>query len=347
MLAAFLTRDAAYDGVFLTGVRTTGIFCRPSCTAKKPRPEHVEFFASARDALFSGYRPCKRCRPLEPAGSPPSWLRGLLDEMEQDPHRKWTERDLRRRGLHPDRVRRWFQTHLGMTFHAYARARRLGLALDRIREGSGVSSAAFEHGYASLSGFNEAFRQVLGAAPLAVRPGTVLTVSRILTPLGPMIAGATDEALHFLEFSDRRKLERQLEVLRRRLRCELLPGSNALLERLDEEIAAYFDGDLREFATPLSTPGTPFQQEGWEALRQIRYGETRSYGDVARAIGRPTAVRAVARANGDNRIAIIIPCHRVIGSDGRLTGYGGGLWRKRRLLELESLQVPGALFRSD
>jgi AraC family transcriptional regulator of adaptative response/methylated-DNA-[protein]-cysteine methyltransferase len=340
MLEALQTRNATYDGVFYTAVRTTGIFCRPVCPARRPKPENIEFFATTQDALYSGYRPCRRCRPLEPTGSPPDWLRSLLDELDAEPQRRWTDRDLRERGLQPDRVRRWFQRHHGMTFHAYGRARRLGLAFERIREGSGVSTTAYEHGYESLSAFNEAFRQILGAAPKSLNGDMVLRVTRVLTPLGPMIAGATGEALHFFEFSDRRCLEKQVERLRRRLGCTFVPGNSRILERTQEEIEAYFQGELRRFTIPLLAPGTDFQRAVWDELLRIPYGETRSYADVARAIGRPTAIRAVARANGDNRLAVFIPCHRVVGSDGRLTGYGGGLWRKQRLLDLESGALP-------
>ena len=344
MLDAFQSRNASYDGVFYTGVRTTGIFCRPICPARKPKPQHVEFFATARDALYSGYRPCRRCKPMEPTGSPPGWLRGLLADLDEEPARRWTDRDLRERGLHPDRVRRWFQRHHGMTFHAYGRARRLGLALEQIREGTTVSTTAYEHGYESLSGFNEAFRQLLGVAPKAAGNEVVLQMTRVLTPLGPMIAGATDDALYFFEFSDRRRLEKQLDRLRARLDCSLVPGGNDILERTTAEVGSYFAGDLRRFSIPLMAPGTEFQRTVWDELRRIPFGETRSYADVARAIGRPSAVRAVARANGDNRMAIFIPCHRVVGSDGRLTGYGGGLWRKQHLLDLESRVSPGGLF---
>lgn len=344
MLDAFQTRNATYDGVFFTGVRTTGIFCRPVCPARRPKPQHVEFFATARDALYSGYRPCRRCRPMEPPGSPPRWLRGLLAELDEEPSRRWTDRDLRGRGLHPDRVRRWFRRHHGMTFHAYCRARRLGLALAQIREGVGVSTTAYQHGYESVSGFNEAFRQILGAAPKAAGDEIVLHVARVVTPLGPMIAGATDEALYFFEFSDRRRIEKQLDRLRSRLNCVLIPGDNAVLRRVSAEIGAYFEGELSRFTIPLAAPGTDFQRGVWDELLRIPFGETRSYGDVARAIGRPSAVRAVARANGDNRLAIFIPCHRVVGSDGRLTGYGGGLWRKQHLLDLEGRVSQGGLF---
>jgi AraC family transcriptional regulator of adaptative response/methylated-DNA-[protein]-cysteine methyltransferase len=281
---------------------------------------------------------------MEPAGSPPHWLRGLLADLEERPARRWTDRDLRERSLHPDRVRRWFQRHHGMTFHAYCRARRLGLALEQIREGVGVSTTAYQHGYESLSGFNEAFRQLVGAPPKTAGNETVLQVTRVLTPLGPMIAGATEDALYFFEFSDRRRLEKQLERLRSRLDCVLIPGDNEMLRQVVTEVESYFDGQLRQFSIPLVAPGTEFQQTVWDELCRIPFGETRSYADVARAIDRPSAVRAVARANGDNRMAIFIPCHRVVGSDGRLTGYGGGLWRKQHLLDLESRVSPGGLF---
>ena len=339
MLEAFLNGDAAFDGVFWTAVLTTGIFCRPTCSARKPRPENVEFYGSTRGALEAGFRPCLRCRPLEPPGTPPEWLRGLLRALEADPSRRWTDRDLELRGLSPERVRRWFQRHHGITFHAYSRARRLGEALGRIRQGEEVSRAAYAQGYDSLSGFQEAFRKLLGAPPTESRDARTVRVTRVLTPLGPMLVGGTDDSLCLLEFIDRRMLETQLKRLRDRLGAVLIPGSNPVTGAAEEELSAYFARELSEFSVPLEAPGTGFQQTVWQALRRIPYGTTASYGDLARNIGRPTAVRAVARANGDNRIAIMIPCHRVIGSDGTLTGYGGGLWRKQRLLDLESGQT--------
>jgi AraC family transcriptional regulator of adaptative response/methylated-DNA-[protein]-cysteine methyltransferase len=338
MLRAFDARDDAYDGVFWTAVKTTGVFCRPACPARKPKPENVEFFSSAKTAVEAGYRPCRRCRPLEPAGATPGWLSGLIRKLETDPSRRWTDRDLRELGLQPERVRRWFQRHHGMTFHAYSRARRLGEAIGRIREGENVSRTAFSQGYESLSGFTEAFRKLLGAPPTGVDTDRVVRITRILTPLGPMLAGATDDALCLLEFVDRRKLETQLERIRKRLEVALVPGSNPITTESERQLIAYFDRRLTDFSMPLEAPGTEFQQVVWTALQEIPYGTTVSYGEVARRIGRPTAVRAVAAANGDNRIAILIPCHRVIGADGTLTGYGGGLWRKKRLLDLESGQ---------
>jgi AraC family transcriptional regulator of adaptative response/methylated-DNA-[protein]-cysteine methyltransferase len=343
MLAASLAKDASYDGVFVTAVVTTGIFCRPTCPARKPKPENMEFYASARDALLAGYRPCSRCRPMEPAGTSPGWLSSLLRALEADPARRWRDADLRRLRLNPDRVRRWFQAHHGMTFHAYNRARRLGLAMGRIRGGAGVASAAYDHGYESLSGFNEAFQRLLGSSPRRSRGKLPVVVERILTPLGPMLAGATDGGLCLLEFAERRMLETQLKRLRAGLNATFVPGTNAILAQAGREIEEYFTDERRDFSVPLLTPGTEFQSRVWERLRRVPYGTTATYTEIARDVGHPDAVRAVARANGDNRIAIVIPCHRVIGSDGQLTGYGGGLWRKRRLLEHEGAFAQGTL----
>ena len=341
MWGAFERRDPEYDGIFVTAVSTTGIFCRPTCPAKKPARENVEFYPAARDALTAGYRPCKRCRPME-NGAAPEWISGLLEAVEADPARRWKDQDLRERGLEPERVRRWFQRHHGMTFHAYHRARRLGRAIGRLRDGAGPAGTAFESGYESLSGFHEAFVRATGTTPGRATEEPIL-LHRLSTPLGPMIAGADDAALYLLEFADRRMLETQIQRVRAGTGRVAVPGVNDVIRRIGDELEAYFAGALREFTTPLETPGSDFQRAVWEELRRIPYGETRSYGEQARRLGQPPeAVRAVARANGDNRIAIVIPCHRVIGADGRLTGYGGGLWRKRRLLDLEREVAQGS-----
>jgi AraC family transcriptional regulator of adaptative response/methylated-DNA-[protein]-cysteine methyltransferase len=335
MYAAVERRDASFEGVFFTAVRTTGVFCRPNCPARTPARENVEFFASARDAIFAGYRPCLRCRPLEPAGAAPEWLRPLLAEIEADPNGRIRDAELRRRGLEPERVRRWFLRHYGMTFQAFQRGARLAGALARLRAGAAVTDTALDSGFESLAGFNEAFQRLLGTAPSRSAGAGLLHARRILTPLGPMIAVASGAGLCLLEFSDRRMLEVQLKRIAKAFRAPLTPAPNAAVEQADEELAAYFRGGLREFTVPLAFAGSEFQRLAWRALQAIPYGETRSYGDQARAIGRPAAVRAVARANGDNPLAIIVPCHRVVGADGQLTGYGGGLWRKRFLLDLE------------
>lgn len=342
MLEAFLQRDATFDGVFVTGVHTTGVFCRPACAAKKPLPKNISFFSTPHEALLGGYRPCRRCRPLEPSGTPPRWLRSLLQAIEVDPARRWTDQDVRSRGVSPERVRRWFKRNHGMTFQAYNRARRLGAALGRVKVGSPVSRVAFDVGYDSLSGFQEAFRQYFGESPKMLDHATVVHVTRIPTPLGPMLLGATQDALCLLEFADRRMLPTQVQRIRGRLGAVFVPDRNEVIDRVERDLAAYFDGDLRDFDISLELCGTDFQRDVWEGLRGIPYGETRSYATLADTVGRPTAVRAVGRANGVNALAIIVPCHRVVGADGKLVGYGGGLWRKRRLLDLEREALAGA-----
>jgi len=335
MLAAMMARDARFDGIVFVAVTSTGIFCRPSCPARKPRPENVRFLGSAREALAEGFRPCLRCRPLEPAGETPAAVRDLLDELEKDPTRRFKDGDLRERGLDPAWLRRWFKKHHGMTFHAYQRARRLTKAIHALQDGAPVAHAAFDHGYDSLSGFQDALKRITGRTPTASREARLVHLSTLATPLGPVLLGTGDRGVCLLEFTDRPMLETQLGRLARRLDCAFVPGATDVGRQLEGELAAYFAGELRSFDTPLETAGTDFQERVWQELRSIPYGETRSYAEQARRIGAPTAVRAVARANGDNRIAVVIPCHRVIGADGKLVGYGGGLWRKRYLLALE------------
>jgi AraC family transcriptional regulator of adaptative response/methylated-DNA-[protein]-cysteine methyltransferase len=336
MYRAVAARDESYEGVFVAAIRTTGVFCRPGCPAKRPNPENVEYFGSVRDALAAGYRPCRRCQPLDPRGTQAPWVERLLARVEDDPDRRWRDRDLRAAGLDPDAVRRWFQRHHGMTFHAFQRMRRLGRAIGRIRLGEPVSRATYDAGFESESGFREACARLFGRPPTAAASGVPLHLTRLLTPLGPMVAAAVDGGVCLLEFADRPMLETQLRRLARRLTGDVVPEPHEHLERLDTELAEYFSGTRRAFSVPMVAPGSPFQTACWDYMRAIPFGETRSYDQEATAIGRPGAHRAVGRANGDNRIAILIPCHRVVRSDGQLAGYGGGKWRKQWLLDHEA-----------
>ncbi len=339
MVDAFLKSDASYDGLFFTGVRTTGIFCLPSCSARKPLPQNVEFFDSARQALVSGYRPCKRCRPMEAPGSAPDWVKPLLEEIDRDPRRRFRDEDLKDLGLEPARVRRYFQSTYGMTFQAYMRARRLGEAFTDIREGAEIDDVVFGSGFESHSGFRSAFERVFGYPPGQAVRADCVHLSWIDTPIGPMVCGATHRGICILEYSDRRLLETQLGRVRKWCGDAAVPGENEHTREMRKQLASYFAGERREFTVPLDVSGTEFQKQVWAALRTIPYGETWSYGALARRLCKPAATRAVAAANGDNRVAIVIPCHRVIGGDGELTGYGGGMWRKRALLELEGVDL--------
>lgn len=341
MYRALFERDETFDGVFFAAIRTTGIFCRPGCVAKKPLPENVEFYPSVRDAVVAGFRPCLRCHPMQPEGAAPPWIEPLLRLVEADPSQRWKDADLRAANLDPARVRRWFLRHHGLTFQAYQRARRLGLAFGQLRDGEKWEGVAYAHGFESTSGFHDAFSKTFAKPPnrmIDTRSAGALSpvlITRLLTPLGPMLAGATDEGICLLEFADRRMLETQLERVRKLFRRPTVPGGNSHIELLRQELDSYFTGKLRTFTVPFLLEGTEFQVAAWQQLTKIPYGETISYEKQARSMGRPGAQRAVGKANGDNRMAILIPCHRVVRQNGDLCGYGGGLWRKKFLLDLE------------
>lgn len=332
---AIVDRDTKYDGLFFYAVKTTGVFCRSGCAARAPLRQNVRFFDTTSDALAAGYRPCKRCQPMDVAGKPPDWLESILHQVEADPSRRWKDQDIRASGVDPTRVSRWFKSNHGITFHAYLRSRRLSTALAQLSIGDDVNQVAYNAGYSSVSGFRDAFQKWFGATPGQASGKLTLLVNRILTPLGPMVVAATQQHLFLLEFADRRMLQTQVARLASRFDCQFSPGQNAVIEQTDREMSEYFNGSRQHFTVALQMPGTEFQQAIWRQLLQIPYGETRSYEQLAVAAGRPGASRAVGRANGDNRLGVIVPCHRVIRSDGTLSGYGGGVRRKEWMLNHE------------
>lgn len=331
---AFINRDSAYEGGFFAAITSTGIFCRPTCSARKPKKENCLFFKTAQESLLAGFRPCKRCRPLLNPSEPSDMIKHLTEVVEQEPTKRWTDKDVQALGYTPSTVRRQFKKRYGMTFTAYSRARRMGMALKTIREGDKIINAQLDAGYSSGSGFRDAFSSIMGSAPNE-KNHQILKAEWIDTPLGSMIAIFDDTHLHLLEFTDRRGLEREIEKMRKTLKVAIVPGRTPITEMIEDDLAAYFKGELQKFTTPIIMNGSDFQKSVWNELLTIPYGTTRSYGEQAKRIGNPKAVRAVARANGMNQLAIIIPCHRVIGSDGKLTGYAGGLARKEWLLDLE------------
>jgi AraC family transcriptional regulator, regulatory protein of adaptative response / methylated-DNA-[protein]-cysteine methyltransferase len=334
MYNALLRKDSTFEGIFFVAVKTTGIFCRPTCTARKPKKENVEFFDTCREAIVNGYRACKVCSPLEKPGETPNHIKKLMDEININPAVRIKDYDLRLKNLQPSKVRRWFKKNHNMTFHSFQRMTRLNNAFNKIQSGDKVTHTAFDSGFESLSGFNESYKSILGDAPTKSKKH-VINITRIETPLGPMYACATKKGICLLDFTDRRMLETEFKELTRYLNAVILPGENFHFTLLKKELAEYFEGKRKTFTVPLDTPGTEFQLKAWEQLRKIPYGETMSYKKQAIVIRKPEAVRAVANANGHNRVSVIIPCHRVIGEDGTLTGYGGGLWRKKWLLEHE------------
>ena len=323
-------------GLFHAAVKTTGIFCRTTCTARKPKPENVEFYTTAKDAIVHGYRPCKVCSPLEARGQAPEYVRALLLEINDNPTIKITEYSLGQKGVEPHTLRRWFVKNHGITFHAYQRMVRLNAAFQKLKKGEAISSVAYASGYESLSGFNDSFKTLTGVSPSQSKNMQAIYTTRFETPLGPMVAAATSEGICLLEFTDRRMLETEWKDLCKRMDAYIIQGESPYFGPLKKQLDEYFTGARKEFDLPLNAPGSEFQQAVWKELQRIPYGTTRSYMQQAKALKKPEAIRAIAHANGMNRIAIIIPCHRVIGSDGSLTGYGGGLWRKKWLLDLET-----------
>ncbi len=332
---AILDKDPAFEGIFVTAVKTTGIFCKPTCTARKPKRENVEFYSSSHIALQHGYRPCKICRPMELTGEMPKEIQLLLLEVERNPFCKISDQDLRKRGIEPHTIRRWFKKYHNMTFHSYQRMIRLGQAFISIQSGESVIASAFEVGFESLSGFSERFRAIFAHSPKNALQTSIIHCERIATPLGQMLACASSKGICLLEFLDRKMLETELQEISRLQNATLLVGKNDHLKQLTRELDEYFSGKRRVFTLALDTPGTAFQQTVWQSLQMIPYGETISYLQQAQRLQKSNAVRSVAQANGRNRVAIVIPCHRVIGENGELKGYGGGLHRKQWLLNFE------------
>ncbi|HAA23960.1 MAG TPA: XRE family transcriptional regulator [Cytophagales bacterium] len=328
-------KDARYVGIFYTAVKTTGIFCRPTCTARKPKPENVEFFDEANEAIRHGYRPCKVCKPMEDPEETPQEIQELIEELVKHPYLKISDAHLRERGLMPNTVRRWFKKHHKMTFQAYQRMLRINTAYHKISHGESVTEAAFDTGFNSLSGFTTRYKSIFKISASQAEGKNVITLVRFTTPLGPMFGATTDQGICLLEFTDRRMLETEFQDLAKRYGAVILPGTHPHLDQLQQEVKEYFEGTRTHFSLPLHLQGTPFQEQVWELLQGIPYGTTRSYAEQAEILSKPKAVRAVASANGYNRVAIVVPCHRVIGKNGSLTGYAGGLERKQWLLSHE------------
>src|SRR3954464_7356195 len=279
MYRALVERDRSFEGLFFACVRTTGIFCRPTCSARKPKPENVEYASTIQDALHRGYRPCRICDPMSSTVSAPNWLAPLVDEMLRNPDLRLRDEDLRQRGLDPVQVRRTFKRSFGMTFQAYQRACRLGTAMRALHEGASTIDAGLDAGFESDSGFRDAFAKVFGETPGGARDTTLLSAAWIETPLGPMLAVAGDRGLELLEFVDRRALETELRELRRSLGA-IVPGDHPILAQTRDEVREYFEGTRQQFTMPLNRHGSEFQLKAWEALCSIPYGETRSYSDM-------------------------------------------------------------------
>ena len=324
-----------YSDAFFVGVTSTGIFCRLGCPARLPKRENCKFYDSAAEALKVGFRACKRCHPASHAGDASATVKKLIAAIEGNPENRWSEDDIKALGIDPSTARRQFKKRFGLTFTQYARARRLGAAAKGLATGDTVIKAQLNAGYESASGFRAAFAKTFGAAP-AKSNAMPLFIEWLSTPIGPMFAVCDDTRLYMLEFTVRKNMDRGFEKLRKVHKRAVIPGRTKITDQIEAELEAYFAGTLTAFKTPLAPTGTAFQNKVWKALQDIPYGESCAYSDLAVAVGNKKAVRAVASSNANNGLALIIPCHRVIGKDGGLGGYAGGLDKKRWLLEHEA-----------
>ena len=267
-------------------------------------------------------------------------IAALLAALDQRPNHRWHERDIVQMGFELSTVRRSFKRQFGMTFLEMARQRRVRAGFETLANGGTVIDGQLDAGFDSASAFRSAFLKLLGKAPGTLSADPLLFADWVQTPLGNMISVTSTSQLHLLEFTDRKALPQELQRLNDVTEGRLGIGRTQASAQIKEELAAFFAGSSSAFRIKVAYHGTEFNRAVWDTLRNIPAGETRSYSNIAASIGRPSAVRAVARANGANQIALVIPCHRVIGADGSLAGYGGGLWRKQKLLEIERQYLP-------
>jgi AraC family transcriptional regulator of adaptative response/methylated-DNA-[protein]-cysteine methyltransferase len=335
-----LSRDARQDGRFVFAVRTTGVYCRPSCPSRRPRRDSVEFFASPLAAERAGYRACLRCKPTQISEQAKYVLRArrLLDSADG----VLTLRELSRRvGVSAFHLQRLFKRATGLSPREYQAARRTQQVKSRLRAGADVTTSLYDAGYSSPSRLYEVAHQQLGMTPATYGkggPGERIAFAIADSALGKMLVAATQRGLCAVRFGDDAKLlEREL---REEFHAAEVGRDDAALRQFVTSILAGLAAQKTLFDLPLDIRATAFQRKVWNTLRQIPAGETRSYSDIAGAIGDRSATRAVARACASNPVAVVIPCHRVVRENGDLAGYRWGVQRKQELLRREAKQLP-------
>lgn len=344
---AVQSRDRSADGAFVYAVRSTGIYCRPSCPSRKPQRKQVVFFALAEAAEQKGFRPCRRCRPRAVPASDPRIAavarvcREIDDRVLADPDARLTLAQLSHStGMSSHQLERAFRATIGITPRQYADAQRMRRLKSRLKKGDNVTTALYEAGYGSSSRLYERAPAHLGMTPAAYRrggEGMHIDYAIVDSPLGRLLVGATERgisALYLGESDDKLSAAIKKEYPRAELRRDDKgPGS---LGEWVEEVLDHLRGHKPHLDMPTDVQATAFQRRVWEELRRIPYGATRTYTQVARAIGKPKAIRAVARACATNPVSVVVPCHRVVREDGNLAGYRWGISRKQALLEHEA-----------
>jgi AraC family transcriptional regulator of adaptative response/methylated-DNA-[protein]-cysteine methyltransferase len=340
---AILTRDARADGTFVYAVRSTRIYCHPSCPSRRPGREQVVFYPTPEEAEVAGYRPCRRCRPDE-ADARAVLVRRICRHIDEHAEGRVDLKTLGEvAGLSPAHVQRVFKRTTGITPRQYADSQRMERLKDRLKQGGTVTAALYEVGYGSSSRLSERTNAHLGMTPTAYRrggEGRRIGYTIADSPLGRLLVAATADGVCSVCLGDE---DAPLEAaLRGQYPAAQLVCDPEGLGRWVDALVRHLGGDLPHLELPMDVRATAFQRRVWAALQAIPYGETRSYSDIAKAVGQPGAARAVARACADNRVALIVPCHRVVREDGALGGYRWGVERKRALLDREKQEDPAS-----
>jgi AraC family transcriptional regulator of adaptative response/methylated-DNA-[protein]-cysteine methyltransferase len=339
-----LAKDARFNGIFVYGVRSTGIYCKPTCPSRRPRREQVAFFASPAEAETNGFRACLRCQPRESAnggGDPRVRMVLRVCQLIESQEEGVVSLDALgdELGLSPHHLQRTFKSVTGITPRQYAAAHRLKQFKSRIKEGEDVTTAMYDAGFGSSSRLYEKASERLGMTPATYRrrgKGMNINYTTVDSHLGRLLIAATERGVCSVQFGER---DEDLEAaLQTEYQSANIRRDATRLSGMIEELLRHLDGSQPDLALPLDLQATAFQLRVWDELRRIPYGTTRSYGQVAAAIGQPTATRAVASACARNPVALITPCHRVIRETGEPGGYRWGLKRKEKLLELEKEQ---------
>jgi AraC family transcriptional regulator of adaptative response/methylated-DNA-[protein]-cysteine methyltransferase len=338
------SRDTSHDGVFYVAVKTTGVYCRPSCPSRRPRRENVTFYATPEECEAAGYRPCKRCTPREViSDGRPEMVRQACDYLENDPDAQPSLAPVARRlGVGAEYLRRLFKRTLWVTPREYAATHRALRLRHGLRGGASVTEAMYDAGYPSSSRLYEAVDKQLGMTPAAYQRGgrgMAIGYQIVDSVLGKLLVGATERGICSVKLGDS---ERQLEDALRREYPQALIARRDGAEGWIQDIVRFLDGRQVRLDIPVDIQATAFQIRVWRALRAIAYGETKSYSQVAREIGNPKAARAVAQACAHNPVALIIPCHRVVRENGDIGGYALGVHRKEALLAMETEHRPEA-----
>jgi AraC family transcriptional regulator, regulatory protein of adaptative response / methylated-DNA-[protein]-cysteine methyltransferase len=336
---AVLRRDRSTDGLFFYAVKSTGVYCRPSCPSRRPKRESVEFFEQPADAERAGYRSCLRCLPKQP--DPQSqWIAECCRLLERDPDRTVSLAELAAHaGISAFHLQRTFKQHLGMTPREYQDALRMKRVKVSLTNGQSITDAIYDAGFNSISRFYEKATEHLGMSPFTYKrggPGQAIRFTVFPSSLGSALIATTDQGVCSVAFGDDEPaLERSL---RSQFSQAVIVRDDSGLQNHAEALKSYLAGRRMSLDLPLDIRATAFQERVWKLLAAIPYGDTRTYSQIAQQLGQPTAARAVARACATNAVAVLIPCHRVVGKGGEISGYRWGSERKRRLLETERRQ---------